>query len=269
MRVLAISGSLRRGSLNTALLRAAGGLLPPRSPSRPLRRARQHPALRRGPRRRTPSPRPSPPCATRSRPPTRLLFATPEYNASIPGQLKNAVDWASRPFPANALRGKPAAVIGASTGIFGAVWAQAELRKVLTTAGADVLDLELVIADAPAAFDAEGRLDDLVRADLGAVIANLHAAAVASLPAAGGDLAPARLSRRRRQSQVDTDARCAQLRAPDEPLEPAGCPDGERVAFEAPGIKSSATASSRVVDTDREEQAVTRDASAPGDARRK
>jgi chromate reductase len=60
-----------------------------------------------------------------------LLIATPEYNASIPGQLKNALDWASRPFATNVLRGKPVAVIGASTGPFGAVWAQAELRKVL------------------------------------------------------------------------------------------------------------------------------------------
>ena len=67
-----------------------------------------------------------------------VLIATPEYNASIPGALKNALDWASRPFPDNCLRGKPVAVIGASTGLFGAVWAQAELRKVLKTIGAAV-----------------------------------------------------------------------------------------------------------------------------------
>ena len=268
MRLLAISGSLRRGSLNTALLRAAGGLLPPGVRVVHLGDLASIPPYDED---LDVHPVPAAVAALRHEITAAdgLLFATPEYNASIPGQLKNAVDWASRPFPANALRGRPAAVIGASTGIFGAVWAQAELRKVLTTAGADVLDLELVIADAPAAFDAEGRLDDLVRADLGAVIANLHAAAVASLPAAGGDLAPARLSRRRRPSQVDTDARCAQLRAPDEPLEPAGCQDGSGSPSRAPGIKSSATASSRVVDTDREEQAVTRDASARGDARRK
>ena len=76
-----------------------------------------------------------------------LLFSTPEYNASIPG-LKNAVDWASRPFPDNALRDQPAAVIGASTGLFGAVWAQAELRKVLRHAGARVLDEELPVGQA-------------------------------------------------------------------------------------------------------------------------
>ena len=69
-----------------------------------------------------------------------MLIATPEYNGSIPGALKNALDWASRPFPDNCLRGKPVAVIGASTGMFGARWAQAELRKVLKTIGASVLD---------------------------------------------------------------------------------------------------------------------------------
>ena len=183
MRLLAISGSLRRGSLNTALLRAADGLLPPGVRVVHLGGLASIPPYDED---LDVHPVPAAVAALRHEITAAdgLLFATPEYNASIPGQLKNAVDWASRPFPANALRGKPAAVIGASTGIFGAVWAQAELRKVLTTAGAHVLDRELAIADAPAAFDAEGRLDDLVRADLGAVIANLHAAAVASLPAA-------------------------------------------------------------------------------------
>jgi chromate reductase len=65
-----------------------------------------------------------------------VLFSTPEYNPSIPGVLKNAVDWLSRPSLAeSALRGKPVAVVGASIGVFGAVWAQAELRKVLGAPG--------------------------------------------------------------------------------------------------------------------------------------
>ena len=64
-----------------------------------------------------------------------LLFSTPEYNSSIPGQLKNALDWASRPVGESVLRNKPVAVVGASTGAFGAVWAQAELRKVLSATG--------------------------------------------------------------------------------------------------------------------------------------
>ena len=72
-----------------------------------------------------------------------LLFATPEYNSSIPGTLKNALDWASRPRASTPLQNKPAAVIGATTGRFGAVWAQAELRKVLASTGARVVDLDL------------------------------------------------------------------------------------------------------------------------------
>ena len=72
-----------------------------------------------------------------------LLIATPEYNASLPGALKNAIDWASRPFPENVLRYKPTAVIGASTGLFGAVWAQAEVRKTMKASGAHVLESEL------------------------------------------------------------------------------------------------------------------------------
>src|ERR1700752_634035 len=70
-----------------------------------------------------------------------ILFVAPEYNGPTPGVLKNAVDWASRPTPApSPLAGKPVAVIGASTGMFGAAWAQAELRKSLGLAGARVLD---------------------------------------------------------------------------------------------------------------------------------
>jgi chromate reductase len=74
-----------------------------------------------------------------------LLVATPEYNSSIPGQLKTAIDWASRPVADAALRNKNVAVIGASTGLFGAVWAQAELRKAFGSAGARVLDRELAV----------------------------------------------------------------------------------------------------------------------------
>jgi len=89
-----------------------------------------------------------------------LLFSTPEYNASVPGQLKNAIDWLSRPRVDAALRNKPVAVIGASTGAFGAVWAQAELRKVLATAGARVVDAEVAVGHAQEKFDARGLLLD-------------------------------------------------------------------------------------------------------------
>jgi chromate reductase, NAD(P)H dehydrogenase (quinone) len=106
-----------------------------------------------------------------------VLIATPEYNHSIPGVLKNALDWASRPFPENALRGKPAAVVGASTGLFGAVWSQAETRKVLSAIGARVIDRELPVCEAPECFDADGRLaDEGISTLLTEVLAELCAA---------------------------------------------------------------------------------------------
>jgi chromate reductase, NAD(P)H dehydrogenase (quinone) len=89
-----------------------------------------------------------------------VLIATPEYNGSIPGALKNALDWVSRPRAESPIRSKPVAVIGASTGAFGAVWAQRELKKVLALMGARVLDIELPVGKADRALaepDAELR----------------------------------------------------------------------------------------------------------------
>ena len=157
MRILGLSGSLRRESHNASLLRAAAKLLPSGVSLEvfdDLRDLAHYDADLDGP--------DAPEVAVRLREALDdadgVLIATPEYNGSIPGVLKNALDWASRPFPANALRGKPVAVVGASTGLFGAVWAQAETRKVLGIIGADVLDGELPVGQAHAAFDDEGRL---------------------------------------------------------------------------------------------------------------
>ena len=117
-----------------------------------------------------------------------LLFATPEYNGSVPGVLKNAIDWASRPRATTPLQNKPAAVVGASTGAFGAVWAQAELRKVLSTAGARVVQAELPVAKVHEAFDEFGNLrtdahdaqiDEVVAALIAEVAADRELAAVA------------------------------------------------------------------------------------------
>ncbi|HYU60496.1 MAG TPA: NAD(P)H-dependent oxidoreductase [Solirubrobacterales bacterium] len=109
-----------------------------------------------------------------------LLIATPEYNHSIPGVLKNAIDWASRPRASTPLQNLPAAVIGASTGRFGAVWAQAELRKVLAATGARVIDLELAVPLAAEAFDAQGRpTEPEQRARVGELVGALIAAAQA------------------------------------------------------------------------------------------
>ncbi len=103
-----------------------------------------------------------------------VLFATPEYNSSIPGQLKNALDWASRPLATNVLRNKPVAVVGASTGAFGAVWAQAELRKVLAAMGARVVEDGVAFGHAPTRFDGTGTLiDDDLREELREVVEEL------------------------------------------------------------------------------------------------
>ena len=158
MRILAISGSLRRDSHNTALLRAAADLLPPEVE---LVRYEELGAI--------------PPFNeddVADRPAAAqhfwdavqqadgVLIATPEYNSSIPGVLKNALDWLSRPLEDSPLRNKPAAVIGASTGMFGAVWSQAETRKVLGAIGARVVDRELPIPTAHEQFHESGRLSD-------------------------------------------------------------------------------------------------------------
>jgi chromate reductase len=90
-----------------------------------------------------------------------VLFATPEYNTTMPGQVKQVVDWASRPHgPDAALWGKPVAAVGASVTAYGSMWAQDHLRKALSVAGARVLPTELAVANAPELFSADGELTD-------------------------------------------------------------------------------------------------------------
>jgi len=156
--VLGVSGSLRRASYNRKLLRAAAALLPPEARFGEYERLKAVPPF-------DEDDESDPPEAVQDwraaiAEADALLFATPEYNSSIPGQLKNAVDWASRPFNDPVLRNKPVVVIGASTSMFGAVWSQAELRKALAAAGARVVDRELPVAGADQAFDDDGRLLD-------------------------------------------------------------------------------------------------------------
>ena len=158
MRVLTISGSLRPDSLNTLLLRAAEEQAPAGvqlvrftglADIPPFHGERSDPGER--------------PAAVRKlseqiQAADAMLIATPEYNGSIPGVLKNALDWVSTPFPDNVLRGKPVAVIGASTGGYGGMWAQAELRKVLGLTGARVVNGDLSLARAHEHFDEAGTL---------------------------------------------------------------------------------------------------------------
>ena len=157
MKVLGISGSLRRDSHNTQLLRAAEELLAPDVELEVWEGLKGVPPFDEDD-----EPGAEEVAALREAVAASdaLIFATPEYNASIPGQLKNAVDWLSRPVATSVLRGKPTLVIGASTGAFGAVWAQAELRKVLATAGARVVEADVAVGHAPTKFDDACRLVD-------------------------------------------------------------------------------------------------------------
>ncbi len=177
MRILTISGSLRAGSHNTALLRAAAELAPDgvevvqydgldrlphynedhdtEDPHGEVQRLRDAIASA-----------------------DLVLISTPEYNGSVPGHLKAAIDWASRPFgQGSALWGKPVAVIGASVTDYGAVWAQDHLRKSLGLAGARVLDADLAVPKAPDRFGGpNGELTDPeTRERLGFLLANLVA----------------------------------------------------------------------------------------------
>ena len=159
MRILAVSGSLRERSFNTSLLRAAVEAAPEgvelelwegiadlplydhdldlADPPESVRRLREDWTAA-----------------------DAILFATPEYNGSVPGGLKNAIDWASRPRLEAALRNKTVAVVGASTGHFGALWAQQDLKRILGIAGARVVGTEIPVTRAHERVDVEGRLLD-------------------------------------------------------------------------------------------------------------
>lgn len=90
-----------------------------------------------------------------------ILFATPEYNYSVPGGLKNAIDWASRPYGQSVWRGKTAAIMGVSIGNFGTARAQYDLRKILVTLEMPaVVQPEVMIGNAAERFDDSGRLTD-------------------------------------------------------------------------------------------------------------
>lgn len=157
MRVLGITGSLRRGSYNHALLRAAAERLPAGVELVEFERLAEIPPYD-ADLEADGAPEPVEDLREAIRQADAVLIATPEYNHSIPGVLKNALDWASRPAGKSAMNGKPAAVVGASTGMFGAVWAQAETRKVLGALGGRVVEAELPIARA-AEIHRDGRLD--------------------------------------------------------------------------------------------------------------
>jgi chromate reductase, NAD(P)H dehydrogenase (quinone) len=159
VKILGLSGSLRAGSHNSKLLRAAADLLPGEAELVEFDGLKLIPPFDEDD---EPGGRPDHVQALFDAiaEADAVLVSTPEYNHSIPGQLKNALDWLSRPLADSPLRNKPTAVVGASTGLFGAVWAQAEARKVLAAIGARVIDRELPVGMADDAFHEAGHLHD-------------------------------------------------------------------------------------------------------------
>jgi chromate reductase len=172
--VLGLSGSLRKDSYNTKLLHAAARLLPEGAELELWDRLKEVPPYDEDD---DVEPTPAVVAALRAAiaGADALLIATPEYNSSIPGQLKNALDWVSRPLAKNPLRGKPVAVVGASAGAFGAVWSQAELRKVLGAMGGRVVEEGVAVGHAPTRFEGDHLVDTELREQLAEVVAALVA----------------------------------------------------------------------------------------------
>ena len=158
VRILGISGSLRRRSYNRGALRAAVELTPEGATIETFELDgipgfseddEQNP------------PEKVKELKRRVREADAVLIVTPEYNYSIPGVLKNAIDWASRPYGDSAWNGKPAAIMGASVGAIGTARAQYHLRQVMVFLDMHPVNQpEVMIANAPQRFDADGNLTD-------------------------------------------------------------------------------------------------------------
>ena len=181
MKMLGVSGSLREGSHNTLLLRGAAELLPAGVELELWHGLRDVPPYDEDD---DVEPAPAAVAAFRDAIAAAdgVVFSTPEYNSSVPGVLKNALDWASRPYATNPFRNKPVAIFGATPGAFGAVWAQADLKKIVGAMGARALEVQVAVGQAPEKFDADGRLtDDEIRAAVEAAMLTVAASHKPSL----------------------------------------------------------------------------------------
>ena len=158
VRILGIAGSLRRESYNRAALRAATQLVP-EGATIDVFELDDIPGFNQDEEQ-------NPPAKVAElkrlvREADAILFVTPEYNYSIPGVLKNAIDWASRPYGDSAWNGKPAAMMGASIGSIGTARAQYHLRQMMVFLNMFPINQpEVMIANAQDRFDAQGNLTD-------------------------------------------------------------------------------------------------------------
>lgn len=174
MKILALSGSLRAGSHNTDLLQGAAAAAPDGVEIELYEGLKEIPPYDAD----DDLPGDQPVAVERFKAALAgadaVLVSTPEYNSSIPGMLKNALDWASRPIVDSPIRNKPAAVLSSSTGMFGGVWAAAETRKVLGALGARTLEETVAVAKADTRL--ENGVDAELLAELRAVVDALAAA---------------------------------------------------------------------------------------------
>jgi chromate reductase, NAD(P)H dehydrogenase (quinone) len=160
LKIFGIAGSLRKGSLNRALLNAAIEVAPKGVAIRIFERLAEIPPYNADV---EAAGDPEPVVALKNaiREADALLVASPEYNYGVPGILKNAIDWASRPPDASVLNGKPAAIMGATPGMTGTARAQLALRQAFVfTNTLALLDPEVLVARAHEKIDPEGRLKD-------------------------------------------------------------------------------------------------------------
>jgi chromate reductase len=158
VQILGIAGSLRRDSYNRAALRAATQLAP-QDASVDIFELDGLPGFNQDEEQNPPGEVVE--LKRRVREADAILFVTPEYNYSVPGVLKNAIDWASRPYGDSAWNGKPAAIMGASTGAIGTARAQYHLRQMMVFLNMFPINQpEVMIGNATERFDAQGNLTD-------------------------------------------------------------------------------------------------------------
>lgn len=173
MKVLAITGSLREDAFSTRLVHAAADLAPDGVEVTRFERLEEIPGFNQD--LESSVPEPVEDLRRQIEAADALLVITPEYNASMPGQLKNAIDWASRPHGESALAGKPAAVLSSSPMPFGAIWANQQVRKAFTITGTPTVEREVAIGKVDEKLDDTDRLtDDAARAEVAALMAELN-----------------------------------------------------------------------------------------------
>jgi chromate reductase len=174
LTILGIAGSVRQGSFNRAALRAAQKLVPSGATLDAFDIS-GIPEFNQDHEKEPPQKVVD--LKARVRAADAILFVTPEYNYSVPGVLKNAIDWASRPYGDSAWTGKPVAIMGASVGIFGTARAQYHLRQMFVFLEMEAVNQpEVMIGSAAKRFDERGELTDETSKELiGRLLANLVA----------------------------------------------------------------------------------------------